>query len=210
MGVSVSTPLTGRWRIYDHLEQVWECAGLSVLWAAGCVPVLTAGSSTVALLRVVAERREGSYRPILRAFWEEFVREPLVRAGVTIVSILAGLGVAAGLVTGLGATDDTTAIALQAAALLGGLLLLGLGATMMPLVAGGRRTSRRTLKLAAEIAARRPQTALAGAALTVATAVGIAWAPPLVLVLGWVWARLLVDLARSAARSLGLEAGDER
>lgn len=197
---------SGRWRLYERLERLWEAAGLSALWALGCVPVLTAGSSTTALLRVVADRREGVYRPILRAFWDEFVREPLVRAAITTFTLLAGVLVADVLLTGLLATNSTTAIALQAAAFICGGALLGLTATMMPLVSGGRPTDIRTLRLAAAIAVRRPQTAFAGAALTVATAIGIAMAPPLVLALGWVWARLLVDLSRSAARALGLEA----
>lgn len=210
IGHSVATPLTGPWRLYGHLERFWECAGLTALWLAGCVPILTAGSSTLALLRVVSERRDHVYRPVARAFWAEFVREPLPRAAITIIALLGGLGGLAVLFTGLVSTDILRATALQAAALIGAVMALGLSTTMMALVARGKRTSLRTLRLATAIAVCRPQTALAGAALTVATAVGIALAPPLVLVLGWIWARLLIDLSRSADRVLAVWDDDER
>src|SRR5690625_5698594 len=85
--------MTPHGRLYARLEQLWECAGLTTLWVAACVPVITAGSSTLALLRVVAERREGIYRPVVRAFWDELVRAPLARAAATVATLLAAVGV---------------------------------------------------------------------------------------------------------------------
>lgn len=202
MVVSASAPMTPHGRLYARLEQLWECAGLTTLWVAACVPVITAGSSTLALLRVVAERREGIYRPVVRAFWDELVRAPLARAAATVATLLAAVGVAATLLFGLTATDAATATAVQAAALIAGVALLATIVTMLPLIARGEPGTVSTLWLSVLLWLRRPHTALAGAALTVAVGAGIVLAPPLALAMGWVWARLLIGLSHSAIGSV--------
>lgn len=185
-------------RLYGVLERFWECVGLSVLWVLGCLPVLTAGSSTVALFEVVGERRRGEYRPIFAAYWTAFKRAPLARAGITVVVLLALLGAAQTLATGMALRDATLALVLQAAGLLGLVAVGGTVVTALPVRAEPvDRSLMATLRIAGAAGLGRPMTTLAALMLTVAVVVGVVLAPPLLLVVGWVWATLVTSLSTS-------------
>ena len=199
-------------RIYRVLERFWECVGLSLLWALGCLPLVTAGASTAALFAVVGQRIQGDYRPVFRSFWGEFRRAPLARAAVTVVVLLALFGATQILLAGMGMADPVRAMVIQAVALSGFAAVLGTLVTALPLRAGqiwsGRVSTDRggsglaTLRLAVAVGLGRPLTTLAAALLTAAAMVAVILSPPLLLVLGWVWARLVTALHESAWRSL--------
>lgn len=191
-------PARGTLRLYGVLERFWECVGLNALWVLGCVPVLTAGSSTLALFEVVEQRRRGEYRPIAAAYWKAFKRAPLVRAGITVVILLALLGAAQTLTAGMALLDSGMAIIFQAAGLLGLAAVGGAVVTTLPLRAqSGDRSLLATLRLAGAAGLGRPMTTVAALTLTVAVVVGVVLAPPLLLVLGWVWATLVTSLSAS-------------
>ncbi|WP_168211860.1 YesL family protein [Ruania zhangjianzhongii] len=180
------------------LERFWECVGLNTLWVLGCLPVLTAGSSTVALFEVVGQRRRGEYRPIARAYWAGFRRAPLARAGITLVILLALLGAVQTLTTGMALRDATLAVVFQAAGLLGLLAVGGAVVTALPLRAQPEgRSLLASLRIAGAAGLGRPMTTVAALMLTVAVVVGVVLVPPLLLVLGWVWATLVTSLSAS-------------
>lgn len=185
-------------RLYGVLERFWECVGLNALWVLGCLPVLTAGSSTLALLDVVGQRRRGEYRPVLRAYWQAFRRAPLARAGITLVVLFALLGAAQTLTAGMAVLDPTVATVLQVAGLLGLLAVGGALVTALPLRAQpDERTLLASLRVAGAAGLGRPMTTAAALMLTVAMVAAVVLAPPLLLVLGWVWASLLTSLSAS-------------
>lgn len=74
---TATAPARGTLRLYGVLERFWECVGLNALWVLGCLPVITAGGSTVALFEVIGQRRRGESRPIAPAYWAAFKRAPL-------------------------------------------------------------------------------------------------------------------------------------
>lgn len=201
-GSTSSQSLQGTMRLYGLLERFWECAGLSVLWLLGCLPIITAGSSTVALFEVVAQRAKGDFRPVPQAFWDGFRRAPLARAGVTAVVLLALFGMVQTLLFGLTVADPVTATALQAVALGGLAAVMGAVVTALPTWAACGGRLRQTLRLAAAVGLGRPLTTLAAVLVTVALAVGTVLAPPVLLLLGWGWARLLTALSGTARRRL--------
>lgn len=197
-----SVSLPGAMRLHGILERFWECAGLSVLWLLGCLPIVTAGSSTVALFEVVAQRARGDYRPVSLAFWDEFRRAPLARAGVTVLTLFALFGVAQTLLFGLTVAAPLPAVVLQTAALGGMAAVLGAVVTALPTRAECGGTLRQTLRLAAVVGLGRPLTTLLAVLVTVALVVGTVLAPPVLLLLGWGWARLLTALSATARRRL--------
>lgn len=201
---SFATTLTGPARLYDTLEKFWECIGLSVLWLIGALPVITTGGSTLALFRVIAERRDGNYRPVRHAFWAEFTRDLLPRAGATTLTLFAATGIVVTFATGLSAIDPTLATVLQSLALIGALALLGTLTTLLPLLTSTRSQGGglRTLRVATAIALYRPLTTVAAIGVTIAIGTAIVLLPPLLPVLAWTWARLLLDLHRTVMSGL--------
>lgn len=199
---AASEPVTGILRIHAVLERFWEAVGISVLWLLGCLPVLTVGTSTMALFQVVNQRRAGDYRPVTQAFWQEFKRAPLMRAGVSAIVLLALFGVLQTVVAGLTLPDPTVSTLVQAAGLVGAVAVLGAITAALPLHAefGGSLTA--TLRLAVAVGLGRMWTTLIATFLTVAVVIAVWLAPPLVLIAGWVWARLLIALSRSAVHRL--------
>ena len=194
-----NAPVRDTLRLYALLERFWECIGLNALWVLGCLPVLTAGSSTLALFEVVGQRRRGDYRPVARAYWQAFRSAPMLRAGMTAVVVLALVGAAQTLVTGMALRDATLAVTFQAAGLLGIVLVGGAVVTTVPLRAQHPDVSLlSTFRQAGAAGLGRPMTTLAALMLTVAVAVGVVLAPPLLLVLGWVWATLVTRLSAAA------------
>lgn len=196
-------PLKGSLRLHGLLERFWEAAGLSLLWAMGCLPVVTAGASTLALYQVVGQRRRGDLRPVAPAFWAEFKRVPLARAAVTVVTALALAGAALTLLVGITVADPVVATVLQAAGLIGLAAVLGTLVTALPVQAARPGRFLPTLRIAAVVALGRPLTTMAAVVLTVAVVVGTVLCPPLLLVLGWAWAALVTALVESSLRRLG-------
>ena len=198
MARTATAPARGTLRLYGVLERFWECVGLNALWVLGCLPVLTAGSSTLALFEVVGQRRCGEYRPIARAYWTAFRRAPLARAGITLVLLLALLGAAQTLTTGMAQLDATLAVVLQAAGLLGLLAVGGAVVTTLPVRAQPEgRSLLASLRIAGAAGLGRPMTTVAALTLTVAVVAAVILVPPLLLVLGWVWASLVTSLSAS-------------
>jgi len=193
---------SGILRIHDLLTRFWEAVGISLLWLLGCLPVLTVASSTMALFQVVQQRRTGDYRPVRQAFWQEFKRAPLARAGLSAIVLLALFGVLQTIVAGLTLTDPTMSTLVQAAGLIGAVAVLGTITAALPLRAEFGGSLPATLRLAVAVGLGRMWTMLIATLLTVAVAVAVWLAPPLVLVAGWVWARLLIALSRSAVHRL--------
>lgn len=203
----VATPAIGEpsksLRLHGVLERLWEGIGLSVVWVLGCLPVVTAGSSTVALFRVVAQRGQGDFRPVAQAFWDEFKQAPLARAAVTVVTLLALLGVAQTLLAGITRPDPVSATVLQAAALVGVGVVLGAVVTALPLHAEHGGTFIQTLRLSVAVGLGRPLTMMLAVLLTIAVVTVTVLVPPLLLVAGWTWSSLLSALSRSAVKRLG-------
>lgn len=198
MARTATAPARGPLRLHGVLERFWECVGLNTLWVLGCLPVLTAGSSTVALFEVVGQRRRGEYRPVARAYWTAFRPAPLARAGITMVLLLALLGAARTLTTGMALRDATLAVVLQTAGLLGLLAVGGAVVTTLPLRAQPEgRSLLASLRIAGAAGLGRPMTTLAALMLTVAMVAAVILVPPLLLVLGWVWASLVTSLSAS-------------
>ncbi|MGO1972852.1 MAG: DUF624 domain-containing protein [Propionibacteriaceae bacterium] len=196
-------PLTGSLRLHGLVERFWEGVGLSLLWVVGCLPVVTAGTSTLALYHVVAQRRRGDIRPVTAAFWAEFRRAPLARAAVTVVTLLALAGAFLTLVLGITVADPVVATAFQAAGLIGLAVVLGAVVTALPMQAERPGGLLGTLRLAAAVGLGRPLATTAAVLLTVAVGVGAVLFPPLLLVLGWGWAALVTALVESSVRRLG-------
>ena len=192
----------GALRLHSVLERFSEGMGLSLLWMLGCLPVVTAGSSTLALYQVVAQRRRGDYQPVARAFWQEFKRAPLARAGLTMIILLALLGVAQTLVAGITRSDPVTATLLQAAALIGAVVLLGVIVTAPAVRAEHNGSSAQILRLSIAVALGRPLTTMLAVLVTVAMGAATVLVPPVLLILGWTWASLLSALSRSTVSRL--------
>lgn len=67
---------------------------LNVLWLVGCIPMITAGASTVAmysvLLGYITGKEDAVLKPFLRAFWDNFrVTTPLWLLNLLIGGVLA-------------------------------------------------------------------------------------------------------------------------
>ena len=189
-------------RLHALLERIWEVVGISVLWLLGCLPVITAATSTMALFRLVNQRRKGDYRPVTREFWHEFKRAPVARAGVSAVVLLAVFGVAQTFVAGMVLTDPTRSTVLQAAGLTGAVALIGAAAAALPLQAEFGGSLLVTLRRTVAVAFGRPGTTVVAVFLTAAIIVAVVMVPPLLLIAGWVWASLLTALSRSAVNRL--------
>lgn len=203
----MSAPLTeestrGALRLHGVLERSWEGVGLSLLWLLGCLPVVTAGSSTLALFQVVAQRRRGDYQSVTRAFWREFKQAPLARAALTMITLLALLGVTQTLVAGITRSDPVTATLLQAAALLGVGAVLGVVVTALPVHAEHRKPFLPTLRLSVAVALGRPLTTLLAVLLTMGMGAATVLFPPLLMIIGWTWASLLSAVSRSTVKRL--------
>lgn len=199
MAPTVTAQTRGTLRLYGILERFWECVGLNSLWLLGCLPVLTAGNSTLALFEVIGQRRRGEYRPIPSAYWAAFKRAPLARAGITVLVVLSVLGAAQTLLAGMVMPAAVPATVLQAAGLLGLAAVGGAVVTTLPLRAQPvERTLLESLRLAGGAGLGRPMSTAAALMLTAAAVVGVVLAPPLALVAGWVWATLVTSLSASA------------
>lgn len=75
------------------LNKVADLLLLNLLWIAGCIPVITAGASTVALYRCIHLLQTGTGGPIFKEFWFTFRREfkqslPLFFIGVVAYGLL--------------------------------------------------------------------------------------------------------------------------
>ena len=57
------------------LNKIADLLLLNLLWIAGCLPVITAGTSTAALYRCVHLLQTGTGGPMFREFWFTFRRE---------------------------------------------------------------------------------------------------------------------------------------
>lgn len=205
MTVSVrAESMTGSLRLHALVERFWEIGCLSVLWAVGCIPLLTAGASTRALFEVVAQRRRGDARPVARAFLAEFTRAPLIRALVTVLTLLALVGSLSVLALGIRLADPVLATASQAAGLAGLAVVSGAVVITLPLRADRPdETFGETLRTGFLIGLGRPLTTVAAVLLTGAALVATVLFPPLLLVAGWAWAALVTALVHSSVRRLG-------
>lgn len=185
--------------LYQKLIGPAEAVGTGLLWLACCVPVLTAGSSTVALFRITHRRVVGAPVSPLRAFVKELRTAPLARCGATLVVLLAAVGivVTGGLGVGLGRSSAGIAMVLVAG--VGAVCLLGMLSTFLA-IAGifPDRGCWDVLRMAIAVAMSRVSTSLTMGMLIVAVVVAGALFPPVLLVALPVWATLTVRMERSA------------
>lgn len=80
---------THRWAAALYrLTSFWRAAGLTVMWLVACLPVVTAGAATVALLAVVRDDVRGRERPVLRSYLH-YLRENFRVGTVLLVAAVA-------------------------------------------------------------------------------------------------------------------------
>ena len=58
------------WKIMERLAEIFI---INALWLAGCVPLITAGASTAAMLHVFFHMLSNRKEPLLKSFWSGFV-----------------------------------------------------------------------------------------------------------------------------------------
>jgi len=163
-----------RFSLVDHLL-------LSLLWLAGCLPVLTAPVATAALFEVARQRRADRDRPLARSFLAA------LRAYLPH-SLLVGYGWAA--VGGVILADlmivgrlDLPAGDLLRVALLAVLLLYALGTvTLFPVLVSYRARPLEVARIAMLVALLFPARSLPGL-IVVASGVVAVWAVPLTIIL---------------------------
>lgn len=110
------------WKIMERLAEIFI---INVLWLAGCVPLITAGASTAAMLHVFFHMLSNRKEPLLKSFWSGFVSnfKPATAAWAIYLMVL----VDAGLVLWTGRRMDTLSAWAENRAVLG----LGLFAAVL-------------------------------------------------------------------------------
>lgn len=117
------------------MSQITDCIFLSLFWLLGCFPVVTAGASAAALYDAVYHGfRKGDKHPWTR-FWHTFRGN--WKAG--IVPTLIALAVAVLLAKGLigvwnSAATGQLSLAVFSGAAFAGVLVLGIGSVLFPLL----------------------------------------------------------------------------
>lgn len=184
-------------RLYRKLAAPTDAVVAGLLWLICCVPVLTAGSATIALFRVTHRRILGAPVSPLREFGDELRTAPVERCGATLVVLLAVLGVAVTGLLGASMQQRGLGIALVVVACAGGTCLLGILSTFFAIVGiFPHRDCWNAVRMAIAVAMTRMSTALTTSVLLIAVAVAGALFPPFLMVAGSVWATLTVRIER--------------
>lgn len=184
-------------RLYRKLAAPADAVVAGLLWLVCCVPVLTAGSATIALFRVTHRRVVGAPVSPFREFAEELRTAPVARCGATLVVLLTVLGIAVTGLFGASMQQRGLGIALVAIAGVGGTCLLGILSTFLALVGiFPGRGCWSAVRMAIAVAMTRMSTALTISVLLIAVVVAGALFPPFLMVAGSVWATLTVRIER--------------
>ena len=178
-----------RWAaLLDPLTALWRAVGLAALWLLACLPVVSAGAATVALLAVVRDDVLRRHRPVVRSY-AGYLRENAL-LGSALLAIVAG-PIADLLILGEGGGPAITVLRLLA--LLGVVAALPVVAHGFGLAAHTRQTVRSLYRASVIMTIARPGPTLIALAVVAA-----------VVAAATVWPFALLVLAHPAARALFL------
>lgn len=185
-----------RWAaVLERLTSIWRAAGLTLLWCLSCLPVVTAGAATVALVAVARDDVRGRERPVFRSYLH-YLRENF-RMGTVLLVLGVAPPVALFLTWNL---RDVPAIwPVWMLALIGTAAALPLTVHGFPLAAHSRHRSVRDFYRASVLLTLTcPGATLIGLALITISAVAVAVWPGTLLLLAYPVARALFVTFRSA------------
>lgn len=194
---------THRWAAaLDRMSSIWRAAGLTVMWFIACLPVVTAGAATVALVAVVRDDVSNRERPVVRSYLH-YLRENF-RVG-TVLLVATAAPVAAVLM--LWRPGQSPLMwSLWALALVGTAAALPLIVHGFPLAAHTTHPSMRAFYRAATLLTlARPGAALIALLLIGICAIAVVVWPGTLLVLAYLAARGLFVTFRSAFESTDRE-----
>jgi uncharacterized membrane protein YesL len=156
-------------RLYEKLVGPAEILVTGALWIACCVPVLTAGSATIALFRLAHRRRLGTPVPPLKSFATELRTAPFARCGATLIVLLAMAGVVLTAGIGVSLPQRGWGTVLVLVACIGGACLLGVLSTFFAITAiFPDRRCWEVLRMAVAVAMTRVSTSLTTGVLVIA------------------------------------------
>lgn len=80
---------THRWAAaLDRMSSIWRAVGLTVMWCIACLPIVTAGAATVALVAVTRDDALARERPVVRSYLH-YLRENFWVGTVLLVATAA-------------------------------------------------------------------------------------------------------------------------
>lgn len=169
------------------LTAFWRIVGLTALWLCGCLPLVTAGAATIAMVAVARDDIMDRERPLVGSF-VQYMRENLTM-GLALSVLVLGPVAALTLLDPWGASPLMTLLWLVA--LLGAVAALPVLVHGFPLAAHTHQSLRTLYRASLILAVARP----AGSALNLALLVAVGAATLR-------WPLLLPLLAYPAARAL--------
>jgi membrane protein len=167
-------------RLNRFIAQASDHLGLSLLWLAGCLPLVTAPVATTALFDVVQQRRGGQEPPIVRTYLSAFRRQ--LPTALLIGYGWAGLGgvLVADLAIASRMGQPTGGVLLVA--LLALLVLYALGSVaLFPVLVSHQARPVALLRAVVLVALLFPGRGLLGLAALAAAGIAV-WAMPLAIV----------------------------
>lgn len=184
-----------RWSvILERLTSIWRAVGLTVLWFVACLPVVTAGAATVALVAVVRDDVLLRERPVLRSYLG-YLRENLRVGTALLVTTAAPVGAVLLLWE---QTESPLMWSLWALALVGAAAALPLIVHGFPLAAHTTQPSMRAFYRASVILTlTSPGATVIGLVLLAICAIAVTVWPGSLLVLAYPVARALFVAFRS-------------
>lgn len=185
-----------RWSaVLERLTVIWRAVGLTALWFVSCLPVVTAGAATVALLAVVRDDVLARERPVLRSYLG-YLREN-ARDGTALL-VTTVLPVSAMLLL-WPRVDSPLIWATWMLALVGTVAALPMTVHGFPLAAHTAQPSVRALyRSSLMLALLRPGATVIGLVLIAICAVAVMVWPGALLLLAYPAARALFVSFRSA------------
>lgn len=193
-----------RWAaLLGFLSAFWRSVGLTVMWLVACLPLVTAGPATVALLALVRDDVLHQERPAVRAFLG-YVRDNAV-TGFLLFALTGGPLAGLLVLSTLPAAPAVTA--LWTLSLVGTVATLPVLVHGYPLAAHTRQTIRGLYRASVILAFARPGATAIGLAVIVAViAATMTWSIAPVL-LGYVASRALFTLFLRAFQSINAAEG---
>lgn len=168
-------------KAFRVLESILAIGVTGLLWALGCLGIVTVGPSTAAMFGVFAAWEPGQAPPtVWSTFWSKFRQHFRQSVGIGLGLLLALAILLMDAWYGIAAEDAPIRPLVLAAAIFGGVLLMGTMVFLFPVLVSYPAGWRRVVRNSALFAAGYVWTTLRGLVIW-AVAIGLIYASPVLL-----------------------------
>ncbi|HIT75477.1 MAG TPA: DUF624 domain-containing protein [Candidatus Avipropionibacterium avicola] len=193
--------------VLEALTSFWRAVGVTVMWLVACLPVVTAGAATMALVGVVRDTALHRERPVVRSYLAHLRDNARLGTGWLVFTLLPVVALAVTWRQPAAVWTDVLAV----------ISMIGVVA-MLPLLVHGctlavhtRQPSLRALyRSSVLLAVATPGPTLIGLLMIAAVVVATAVWPGAIIVLGYPVARALFNGFRRGFNAVAVQPGPVR